>query len=391
MKGTIEVSIVLPCLNEAETIAICIRKARQSLDEMKISGEIVIGDNGSTDGSQGIAESLGARVIHVPNPGYGNALLGAFHASKGKFLIMGDADDSYSLDKLEAFILKLRSGADLVMGNRFAGNIEPGAMPLLHKYLGNPILSLVGRIFFRSKIRDFHCGLRGMNRKKILDLNLQTGGMEFASELIVKSILAGYVIEEVPTDLKKDGRSRPPHLRTWRDGWRHLRFLLSYSPRWLFLYPGVILLSLGTIGSVALLRGSIKIGSIEFGLQTLVISSGMLNLGLQLIWFAVLAKASSASRGFLPIDVRWKKLLLVLSRESLYFVYLLAGIFGFAIISLQFKHWANSKYGILDVHAAVRGAVYGFLLISLSIQSFFSQFLLSIVNMLYHPNKLNQR
>jgi hypothetical protein len=277
------------------------------------------------------------------------------------------------------------------MGNRFAGNIEPGAMPLLHKYLGNPILSLVGRIFFRSKIRDFHCGLRGMNRKKILDLNLQTGGMEFASELIVKSILAGYVIEEVPTDLKKDGRSRPPHLRTWRDGWRHLRFLLSYSPRWLFLYPGVILLSLGTIGSVALLRGSIKIGSIEFGLQTLVISSGMLNLGLQLIWFAVLAKASSASRGFLPIDVRWKKLLLVLSRESLYFVYLLAGIFGFAIISLQFKHWANSKYGILDVHAAVRGAVYGFLLISLSIQSFFSQFLLSIVNMLYHPNKLNQR
>ncbi|MSX34697.1 MAG: glycosyltransferase, partial [Actinobacteria bacterium] len=255
-----ELSVVLPCLNEAETLAVCIRKARASMNELGIDGEVVIADNGSTDGSQDIARSEGARVVDVPTRGYGAALIAGITDAKGTFVIMGDADDSYDLSNLGPFIEALRGGAELVMGNRFAGGIAPGAMPALHRYLGNPVLTAVGRVLFRSPVKDFHCGLRGFRRDAILELDLRTTGMEFASEMVVKATLNKLTIVEVPTTLSPDGRSRPPHLRTWRDGWRHLRFLLLYSPKWLFLYPGIVVFLLGLILGGALLRGPINVG-----------------------------------------------------------------------------------------------------------------------------------
>ena len=252
-RNELELSIVMPCLNEAETLEVCIRKAQESLRKDEISGEVVIADNGSEDGSQEIAERLGARVVPVSGRGYGAALHGGFEAARGRFVIMGDADDSYDFSSLMPFVEKLREGYDLVMGNRFLGGIEPGAMPPLHRYLGNPVLTGIGRLFFRSPAGDFHCGLRGFRRDAILGLGLQTTGMEFASEMVVKSTLMGLRIAEVPTTLSPDGRSRPPHLRSWRDGWRHLRFLLLYSPRWLFLYPGAVLMLLGLVSGALLL------------------------------------------------------------------------------------------------------------------------------------------
>jgi len=233
-----EVSVVMPCLNEALTLRVCIEKATRNLSAQGIAHEIVIADNGSTDGSQQIARDAGARVIDIPIKGYGAAIMGGIHAARGRFVIMGDSDDSYDMANLHPFVEALRKGPQLVMGNRFAGGIEKGAMPFLHKYLGNPVLSFLGRLMFKSPLRDFHCGLRGFERQAILDLNLRTTGMEFASEMIVKSTLNGLRITEIPTTLSPDGRDRRPHLRTWRDGWRHLRFLLLYSPRWLFLIPG---------------------------------------------------------------------------------------------------------------------------------------------------------
>ena len=233
-----ELTILMPCLNEAETLAICIRKAKKFLSENNIDGEVLISDNGSTDGSQDIAKAEGARVVSTDIKGYGSALINGTKNAYGKYVIMGDADDSYDFLHLMPFVEKLREGYDLVMGDRFAGGIEEGAMPWSHKYIGNPVLSFIGRLFYKSKIRDFHCGLRGYNRESMLNLHLQTTGMEYASEMVVKSELNGLKIAEVPTTLSKDGRSRPPHLRSFRDGWRHLKFLLMYAPNWLLLYPG---------------------------------------------------------------------------------------------------------------------------------------------------------
>ena len=247
--GPLELSIVMPCLNEAETLEVCIKKAQNSLRENQLAGEVIIADNGSTDGSQAIAERLGARVVPVDRKGYGSALLGGIAAARGRFIIMGDADDSYEFTNLMPFVAKLREGFELVMGNRFKGGIKPGAMPPLHRYLGNPVLTGIGRLFFGCPAGDFHCGLRGFSKAAIDRLNLQTTGMEFASEMVVKGSLQGLRITEVPTTLSPDGRSRPPHLRSWRDGWRHLRFMLVYSPRWLFLYPGLLLMLVG-LGNV---------------------------------------------------------------------------------------------------------------------------------------------
>lgn len=236
-----ELTILMPCLNEAETLARCITKARAFLIRSGIVGEVLIADNGSTDGSQQIAAVQGARVVAVKKKGYGSALLGGIHAARGRYVIMGDSDDSYDFSRLDGFVEKLRDGCQLVMGNRFLGGIEPGAMPALHRYLGNPVLSTIGRLFFRSPCGDFHCGLRGFDRDAVLALDLQSPGMEFASEMVVKATIRELRIAEVPTTLSPDGRSRPPHLKSWRDGWRHLRFLLLFSPRWLFLFPGAAL------------------------------------------------------------------------------------------------------------------------------------------------------
>ncbi|WP_330901856.1 glycosyltransferase family 2 protein [Ramlibacter monticola] len=283
----VELTILMPCLNEARTVATCIHAARRFLEESGLAGEVLVADNGSTDGSQEQARRAGARVIHVPRRGYGAALLAGIASASGRYVIMGDADESYDFSALQAFVDALRGGAELVMGNRFRGGIAPGAMPALHRYLGNPVLSFVGRLFFRSAIRDFHCGLRGFSRAAINRLGLVSPGMEFASEMVAKAALAGMRIEEVPTTLRPDGRDRPPHLRTWRDGWRHLRFLLLFCPRWLFLYPGLTLFALG-LGGFAL--SALPGISASVGIHSLLYMAAATVLGAQLVQLALLTK-----------------------------------------------------------------------------------------------------
>src|SRR5487761_287810 len=260
----------MPCLNEAETVATCVRKAVQFIADSGISGEVVVADNGSTDGSREHAEAAGARVVPISDKGYGNALMGGILAARGEYVIMGDADDSYDFTNLMPFVTELRKGSDLVMGNRFKGGIAPGAMPPLHRYLGTPVLSFIGRLFFRSKIGDFNCGLRGFRRDSAISLGLQATGMEFASEMVVKATLAKQKITEVPPPMKKAGRTRPPHLRSWRDGWRHLRFLLLFSPRWLFFLPGLALLTMGLVVGAIVVPHPFSIGSVTFDVDTLV-------------------------------------------------------------------------------------------------------------------------
>lgn len=298
----LELTILMPCLNEARTLGRCIEKAARFLATHAIRGEILIADNGSTDGSPAIARSLGARVQHVEAPGYGVALLGGIHAARGRFVIMGDSDDSYDFLHLMPFIERLRAGDDLVVGNRFRGGIAPGAMPFLHQYLGNPVLTALGRLFFRAPLGDFNCGLRGFKRGAILKLDLQTTGMEFVSEMIVKAAIQGLRSSEVPTTLSPDGRGRPPHLRTWRDGWRNLRFMLLYSPRWLFLYPGLLLMMLGGAAEAWLLPGPRRVGSVTFDVHTLLYAALAVILGLQAIGFAVLTKVFAIGEKLVPPD-----------------------------------------------------------------------------------------
>jgi glycosyltransferase involved in cell wall biosynthesis len=286
----LDLTILMPCLNEAETLETCIRKAQQSIRDLKVTGEVIIADNGSSDGSKEISLRNGARVIDIEQRGYGAALIGGIAAAKSKYVIMGDADDSYDFSDLSKFLEKLRLGSDLVMGNRFKGGISKGAMPPLHKYLGNPALSMIGRILFKVKIGDFHCGLRGFNLQSIRGLGLSTTGMEFASEMVVKASIAELKIDEVPTTLAKDGRSRSPHLRTWADGWRHLKFMLALSPRWVFLYTGRTLVVTGTAVVAALVAGSLSIGDVTFDIQTLILFSALIPIGFQSILFWEVSK-----------------------------------------------------------------------------------------------------
>ncbi len=263
----------MPCLNERATVGLCVAKAIDAIRRQGILGEVIVSDNGSTDGSQQIAKDLGARVISVATRGYGSALRGGIAAARGRYILMGDADDTYDFTQLDAFVGKLREGFDLVMGNRFHGGIAPGAMPPLHRYLGNPVLTGIGRLFFKSPVGDFHCGLRAFRKDAIDGLALRTLGMEFATEMIVKATAFGLRVTEIPTTLSADKRDRPPHLRTWRDGWRHLRFLFLYSPRWLFLYPGIALCALGLVVSALLLPGPRRIGSVGFDVHTLLFAA----------------------------------------------------------------------------------------------------------------------
>jgi glycosyltransferase involved in cell wall biosynthesis len=302
----LELTILLPCLNEAETIEICVQKAMAFLGRSGVLGEVLVADNGSTDGSQQLAAAKGARVIAVRERGYGWALRQGILSARGRFVIMGDADDSYDLLNLESFLVKLREGYDLVMGNRFQGGIASGAMPFLHRYLGNPVLSLCGRMFFGARIGDFHCGLRGFARDRIRALNLHTTGMEFASEMIINAALRGYNITEVPTTLKKDGRSRPPHLRTWRDGWRHLRFLLMFSPSWLFIYPSIALIVFGISVAVVLFPGPVQIAvGIRLDIHTFLVAAIAILIGVQGISFGLIAQRFATIYGFLPDSKRY--------------------------------------------------------------------------------------
>jgi glycosyltransferase involved in cell wall biosynthesis len=363
--SAVELSIVMPCLNEAGTLEACIRKAARFLAGSGISGEIVIGDNGSTDGSIELAARHGARVVNVPVRGYGAAIYHAVLAAAGRFVIVGDADDSYDFSALGPFIEKLREGYDLVVGNRFQGGIRPGAMPWKNRYLGNPLLSGIGRLLFHCPARDFHCGLRGFSADAFRRMDLRTTGMEFASEMVIKSTLLGMRIAEVPTTLDPDGRSRSPHLRPWRDGWRHLRFMLLYSPRWLFVIPGLLMMLAGSIAAGALWRGDVAVGNIHFGIHTMLYAAILVIAGYQTVTFGVFTKVFAGMEGLLPEDRRLNRIFPYVTLESGLAV-------GFALLALSaaaslyaFISWRSADFGPLNPERVLRLAIpaaFGFLL-----------------------------
>ena len=373
------ITVLLPCLDEAETIVACIKKAKKSLADLKVTGEILVSDNGSTDGSQDLAFSADARVINVRERGYGAALRAGILSANSDYIVMGDADDSYALDDLGAFLDALNSGYDLVMGNRFQGGISPGAMPFLHKYLGNPVLSWLARLFFNIPIGDFHCGLRAFKTDSIRTLNLKSSGMEFASEMVVKASLNGLKITEVPTTLKPDGRSRAPHLRTWSDGWRHLIFLLSASPRWLFLYPGIFLASFGFIGATMTSRGPVDIGSLQLDLNAFLIFISLVLAGTQTIFFGILARIFSINFGTLPASKSVTNFAEKFSLERGIFVGLGTLVASFASALILFGHWDGSSLMGLDRDSALRISGLIVLTSSLGIQTLFASFFASML------------
>ncbi len=377
--GAIELTILMPCLNEAETLAVCVQKARGFLERAGIVGEVLIADNGSTDGSQLIAEENGARVVAIPERGYGAALIGGIGAARGRFVIMGDADDSYDFENLDSMVDRLRAGDQLVMGNRFRGGIKPGAMPFLHRYLGNPVLSFLGRLLFRIPVGDFHCGLRGFSREAALKLRLKSPGMEFASEMVVKAAFHGLRMAEVPTVLSPDGRSRPPHLKTWRDGWRHLKFLLLHSPTWLFVYPGLALIVLGLVGAALLSRGSVHIGRVELDIHTMIVSCFAVMIGAQLVSFGALARRYAMVEGFVPGPAKFQGLILGMTLEPLLRVagvILLAGVIGcvWAVSS-----WANSGFGPILYYSVLRVLVPSLTAVAVAAQLAATAFLTSLL------------
>ena len=375
------VTLLMPCLNEAETLAFCVRQAVAALRDNNIAGEVVVADNGSTDGSQQIATDEGARVVPVPVRGYGAALLAGIEAARGKYILMADADASYDFGQLPRFLVKLEAGNDLVMGNRFSGEIKPGAMPPLHRYLGNPVLSYIGRLFFDIPARDFHCGIRAFRRDAILGLNLRTTGMEFASEMVVKSSLAGLRLAEVPATLAPDGRSRPPHLRTWRDGWRHLRFLLLYSPRWLFFYPGIFTFFAGVLLSVWLLPGPQTVGRWTFDVDTLTYSLGLVLIGAHISVFAVSARVFGTQEGFLPPNPKFQRIFDYINLE----VGLLFGgtllLVGLAILVYALHIWRGTGFGDLSPQRMLRLTLPSATLVMLGVEAIFGSFFLSLLGM----------
>jgi hypothetical protein len=374
---TPELSIVMPCLDEAETLATCIEKARRFLDAHAVAGEIIVADNGSTDGSQAIARRLGARVVDVPERGYGSALHGGIMAARGRYVILGDSDDSYDFSDLGAFLERLRAGDALVMGNRFRGRILPGAMPPLHRYFGNPVLSALGRLFFHSPVGDFHCGLRAVSRAAYDAIAPTTSGMEYASELVIKATLAGLPISEVPIVLHPDGRSRPPHLRSWRDGWRHLRFMLLFSPRWLFLIPGSVLFGAGFVASVWLMTGMRRVGPAYLDIHTLLIAGLACLLGYQLIVFALFTKVFAISEGFQPMPGYFDRLFRHVSLETGIAVGLLLTLVGLGALVAAVFRWGAAGFGSLDPRETMRQVIPGAILLVLGIQTVFSSFFLS--------------
>ena len=379
MSSEIELSVVMPCLDEAATIGRCVAKARAFLARHGVAGEVVVADNGSCDGSQKIALSFGARVVDIPERGYGCALMGGIRAAHGTYVIMGDSDDSYDFSELGGFLERLRAGFDLVMGNRFEGGIAPGAMPALHRYLGNPVLSTLGRVFFGSPCRDFHCGLRGFRREAMLQLDLQAPGMEFASEMVVKATIAGLKITEVPTTLALDGRGRPSHLRSWRDGWRHLRFLLLFSPRWLFFYPGCALFLSGIAMMMWLLPASRRIGAVGFDIHTLFYASLAVVIGFQSMLFWVFARIYGAREGIVPPDPRFGPLMGVFTLEAGLICAAGMLIAGFALGCAAVGSWGAADFGGLSPTAAMRLVIPSGTLILLGFQTASSAFFISVL------------
>ena len=381
ISTTIELSVVMPCLNEAETLATCIDKAHAALRENGIAGEVVVADNGSTDGSQRIAADHGARLVPVPIRGYGAALNAGITAAHGTYVLMADADDSYNFAHIPRFLAELRKGNDLVMGNRFAGGIGPGAMPVLHRYLGNPVLSFLGRALFRAPIGDFHCGMRAFSRSGFDALALRTTGMEFASEMVVKASLLGQRIAEVPTTLQKDGRSRPPHLKTWRDGWRHLRFLLMYSPRWLFLLPGLLLMFVGTGLTAWLLPAERPLGHVNLGVDTLAYAAAAILLGFQLVFFGIAAKVFATTEGLLPEDESFNRWFRYITLETGLIVGALLLLTGVGIAVSSVLAWSHTGYGPLPPVEMMRRTLPAMLCLMLGTEICFASFFLSLLGL----------
>jgi glycosyltransferase involved in cell wall biosynthesis len=374
-----ELSIVMPCLNEAESVGECIRAAKAGLSDAGAGGEVIVADNGSSDGSQEIVRTLGARVVDVPRKGYGAALMGGFEAARGRFIVMGDADASYDFSTLRPFLERLRAGDDLVMGNRFKGEVKPGAMPFLNRYLGNPVLSFIGRLFFGSKIGDFHCGLRAFRRDMLPRLELKSEGMEFASEMVVKATLNELKISEVPTTLSPALRTRAPHLRPWRDGWRHLRFLLLFSPRWLFFYPGLLLMLIGLAMTVALLPGQLRVLGTTFDVHTMVYASAMIVVGYQAILFAAFARIYATTEGFLPAR-QWLEDLtqrVTLEAGVLAGLSLIGG--GVVLTIVAIAIWGGAGFGPLHYRETLRIVIPASTMLILGVQTVFASFFLSIL------------
>jgi hypothetical protein len=341
------------------------------------AGEIIVADNGSTDGSQEIARRLGARVVDVAQKGYGSALHGGITAARGRYVVLGDSDDSYDFSRLDAFLERLRAGDELVMGNRFLGGIEPGAMPPLHRYLGNPVLSFIGRLFFHAPVGDFHCGLRAVNRKAYEVIAPNTTGMEYASEMVIKATLAGLRISEVPIVLHPDGRSRPPHLRSWRDGWRHLRFMLLFSPRWLFLIPGSLLFGIGLLASLWLMGGTRQLGPLNLDIHTLLVAGLACLLGYQLIVFAFFTKVFAITEGFQPMPAYLERMFRWVSLETGILAGLALTLAGMAALVAAVVSWGSVGFGSLDPRETMRQVIPGAILLVLGIQTVFSSFFLS--------------
>ena len=379
--AALELSIVMPCLNEAETLGTCIRKARQAIENLGLEAEIVVADNGSTDGSQAAAEALGVRVVAVSRKGYGSALIGGIAAARGRFVIMGDADDSYDFTAIGPLLERLRDGCDLVMGNRFAGGIQQGAMVWSHRWVGNPALTFISRVFFHTPVGDMHCGLRGFRKDAYDRLRLRATGMEFASEMVIKASLQRMKIAEVPVTLSPDGRSRPPHLRTWRDGWRHLRFMLLFSPRWLFLYPGIALFAAGLIGGAILETGPKQVGGAQLDIHTLLLAGFACLIGYQLIVFAVFTKVFAMEQGFHPPNHRYRVMFRYVNLETgllLGALMLLAGLAGLVVAVLS---WRAVDFGSLDPRLTMREVIPASVLLTLGVQTVFASFFLSILGL----------
>jgi glycosyltransferase involved in cell wall biosynthesis len=374
-----ELTILMPCLDEAETIGRCVGKARAFLTQSGVAGEVLIADNGSTDGSQAIAESHGARVVPIAARGYGSALIGGIRAARGRFVIMGDSDDSYDFSALGGFVEKLREGHQLVMGNRFQGGILPGAMPPLHRYLGNPVLTTIGRLFFRSPCGDFHCGLRGFDRDAILALDLQAPGMEFASEMVVKATTRKLRITEVPTTLAPDGRSRPPHLRSWRDGWRHLRFLLLFSPRWLFLFPGFGLFVAGVAAMIWLLPQPRVIRGVTFDIHTLYYASLAVVVGFHSMLFWVFAKIYGMREGLVPPDPWFHRAMRPVTLETGLITGGVLLALGIGMGAFALHAWSTAEFGALQIEHTMRLVIASGTAILLAFQVGYGAFFISIL------------
>ena len=385
MTGRTELSIVMPCLNEAETVARCIEKAKLGLQRAGVPGEIIIADNGSTDGSQAIAKNLGARVVPVKEKGYGGALRGGIRAALGKWIIMADADDSYDFSDITGFVKKFQGGFDLVMGCRLpvgGGSILPGAMPWKNRWLGNPVLSFIGRFFFKCPAHDFHCGMRGFTRAAFEKMELQTTGMEFASEMVIKATLRKFKISEVPITLHPDGRSRPPHLKPWRDGWRHLRFMLIYSPRWLFLAPGLLLSALGIIFAAALSVNDIKISGVQLNVGTLMMAGMAVVVGFQLVTFAFFTRVFAVAEGLLPEDPRLTRVFKIFTLEKGIAAGLVVFLAGTILFLRALWLWKQAHFGLLpSTEENLRRLIPAATLMILGIQGIFSSFFMSVLGL----------